>query len=431
MRRTTSTYPERPRAGPASSPPKPRRCLRAVPAADVVPVPLAEAARAAAVEAGEAAAEAQATVTLGAALMRTGEPERGLGLLRAGRRLAERENDLVTVGWALNFLAAARMSWSPYEDALAASVALGLQFNLGKLTRLGYEQALRAGDLARAESLVWGRLPIETDPLDAMRFTAAAGLLAIERGDDALATRMLTRANTVHSHPWTARVAAMLAVAVASRAGPPRRGVVGAAGVRAEPAGRPAPGPSAPARRGGALGAARRGPGRRRRAIGLVGGAGGPVGTVGCATPLAPDRRRRAGRNPRPGRPGRPAGGGLAGRGGPRRPGPGTAPARPAGRARDHGERAVALLHRWPGWRRESAEALLHSLRAGGDLTAREIEVLGCLAAGMSNQQVARSLGISIRTVAVHVSNLLRKTGAASRTEAALWAVRHQLARGR
>jgi DNA-binding NarL/FixJ family response regulator len=60
-------------------------------------------------------------------------------------------------------------------------------------------------------------------------------------------------------------------------------------------------------------------------------------------------------------------------------------------------------------------------------LTAREVEVLSCLAAGMSNKQVARSLGISIRTVTVHVSNLLRKTRSSSRTEAAMWAVRHQL----
>jgi DNA-binding NarL/FixJ family response regulator len=65
------------------------------------------------------------------------------------------------------------------------------------------------------------------------------------------------------------------------------------------------------------------------------------------------------------------------------------------------------------------------------DLTAREVEVLACLANGMSNKQVARSLDISIRTVAVHVSNLLRKTRSASRTEAALWAVRHlRLPRG-
>ncbi|MFD1085533.1 helix-turn-helix transcriptional regulator [Micromonospora andamanensis] len=59
-------------------------------------------------------------------------------------------------------------------------------------------------------------------------------------------------------------------------------------------------------------------------------------------------------------------------------------------------------------------------------LTGREVEVLECLVAGMSNKQVARALGISVRTVTVHVSNLLRKTGTASRTEVALWAVRQR-----
>ncbi len=59
-------------------------------------------------------------------------------------------------------------------------------------------------------------------------------------------------------------------------------------------------------------------------------------------------------------------------------------------------------------------------------LTARELDVLGCVATGMSNKQIARTLGISIRTVTVHVSNVLRKTGSASRTDAALWAVRQQ-----
>ncbi|MEV6691066.1 LuxR family transcriptional regulator [Micromonospora sp. NPDC051196] len=65
---------------------------------------------------------------------------------------------------------------------------------------------------------------------------------------------------------------------------------------------------------------------------------------------------------------------------------------------------------------------------AAVELTGREVEVLDCLVAGMSNKQVARALGISVRTVTVHVSNLLRKTGAASRTEAALWAVRQRFA---
>ncbi|MFC4016630.1 LuxR C-terminal-related transcriptional regulator [Micromonospora sp. GCM10011542] len=60
------------------------------------------------------------------------------------------------------------------------------------------------------------------------------------------------------------------------------------------------------------------------------------------------------------------------------------------------------------------------------ELTAREVDVLDCLVAGMANKQVAKALGISVRTVTVHVSNLLRKTGSASRTEVALWAVRHR-----
>lgn len=59
------------------------------------------------------------------------------------------------------------------------------------------------------------------------------------------------------------------------------------------------------------------------------------------------------------------------------------------------------------------------------ELTARESEVLACLADGMSNRQIAKSLGIAVRTVTVHVSNMLRKIGATSRTEAALLAVRH------
>jgi DNA-binding NarL/FixJ family response regulator len=68
--------------------------------------------------------------------------------------------------------------------------------------------------------------------------------------------------------------------------------------------------------------------------------------------------------------------------------------------------------------------ALVAEASAQKELTAREREVLGCLAEGMANKQIATALGISVRTVTVHVSNLLRKTGAASRTEAALLAVR-------
>ena len=76
---------------------------------------------------------------------------------------------------------------------------------------------------------------------------------------------------------------------------------------------------------------------------------------------------------------------------------------------------------------RSGRDDLAATLRTVTELTTREREVLGCLAAGMSNRQVAKALGISVRTVTVHVSNLLRKTGTGSRTEAALWAVEHGL----
>jgi DNA-binding NarL/FixJ family response regulator len=52
-------------------------------------------------------------------------------------------------------------------------------------------------------------------------------------------------------------------------------------------------------------------------------------------------------------------------------------------------------------------------------LTGREFEVLRLVAAGQSNRDIAEALFISPKTVSVHVSNILGKLGAASRTEAA------------
>ncbi|MEH1164613.1 LuxR C-terminal-related transcriptional regulator [Micromonospora sp. CPCC 205539] len=89
------------------------------------------------------------------------------------------------------------------------------------------------------------------------------------------------------------------------------------------------------------------------------------------------------------------------------------------------GDGPDALLRRLPGPRPPAASVDRASV-VDPELTGREVEVLGCLVDGMSNKQVAKALGISVRTVTVHVSNLLRKTGSASRTEVALWAVRHR-----
>jgi len=60
-------------------------------------------------------------------------------------------------------------------------------------------------------------------------------------------------------------------------------------------------------------------------------------------------------------------------------------------------------------------------------LTAREAEIVALVAEGRSNGQIAKQLFISTKTVSVHVSNVLAKLGAASRTEAAAIARRQGL----
>ena len=59
-------------------------------------------------------------------------------------------------------------------------------------------------------------------------------------------------------------------------------------------------------------------------------------------------------------------------------------------------------------------------------LTEREREVLGLVARGYSNKEIAARLDITERTARTHVSNILGKLDLASRTQAALWAVEHK-----
>jgi len=61
------------------------------------------------------------------------------------------------------------------------------------------------------------------------------------------------------------------------------------------------------------------------------------------------------------------------------------------------------------------------------DLTTREVDVLRLVGAGAANKEIATRLSISERTARTHVSNILGKLGLASRTQAALWAVREGL----
>jgi len=63
-------------------------------------------------------------------------------------------------------------------------------------------------------------------------------------------------------------------------------------------------------------------------------------------------------------------------------------------------------------------------LPASEPLTVREVEVLQLIARGDNNQEIAEALVLSVATVYTHVSNILAKLHLASRTQAALFAVR-------
>jgi len=72
-------------------------------------------------------------------------------------------------------------------------------------------------------------------------------------------------------------------------------------------------------------------------------------------------------------------------------------------------------------------EESLSETRSHANLTERELAILKCLAAGMSNKLIGRELDIMESTVKVHIRNLLKKLKFRSRVEAAVWAVSHQL----
>ena len=77
---------------------------------------------------------------------------------------------------------------------------------------------------------------------------------------------------------------------------------------------------------------------------------------------------------------------------------------------------------------RDLAQKVMHPSResetsiAVDDLTERELEVLGCVARGLSNKQIAEELSIGITTVRSHVSNILRKLDLENRTQIAIHA---------
>jgi DNA-binding NarL/FixJ family response regulator len=71
--------------------------------------------------------------------------------------------------------------------------------------------------------------------------------------------------------------------------------------------------------------------------------------------------------------------------------------------------------------------ALTRVPRRSGELSARELEVLGLVAEGLSDREIAQRLVLSRHTIHRHVSNILVKLGESSRTAAVARATRQGL----
>lgn len=94
-------------------------------------------------------------------------------------------------------------------------------------------------------------------------------------------------------------------------------------------------------------------------------------------------------------------------------------------RAVAHGE--SWLSQRIAGRLARKAVARAEGAAGPGPLTLREREVLRLMALGLSNDEIAKKLFITKRTVQNHVSNIYGKLGLDSRAEAVLYAIRHKL----
>lgn len=93
----------------------------------------------------------------------------------------------------------------------------------------------------------------------------------------------------------------------------------------------------------------------------------------------------------------------------------------------DAARRAFQQLGAAPDLARVERLSATTAPKTAGGLTAREVQVLGLVAAGRTNRAIATELVISEKTVARHVSNIFTKLGVSSRSAATAYAYQHDL----
>lgn len=71
-----------------------------------------------------------------------------------------------------------------------------------------------------------------------------------------------------------------------------------------------------------------------------------------------------------------------------------------------------------------------HRLGIEQGLTRREAEMLGLIARGLSNQEIADAAFLSINSVKTHIRTAYRKLGVTRRSQAVGWVIRHRRASG-
>ena len=100
----------------------------------------------------------------------------------------------------------------------------------------------------------------------------------------------------------------------------------------------------------------------------------------------------------------------------------------PEYRPQDGAGSAVLFYHGdWPAVLDAVPGFLCEPVSPGPRLAGRELEVAELVAAGLTNQAIARRLSVAPRTAEAHVENIRRKLEARSRAQIAAWVTEHRL----